>query len=48
MIMLYGIEIRALHNFIQQAKKQPVKIKWLFCGKGIHDGYFTILDEVDL
>lgn len=41
MIILYGIEIRTLHNFIQQTEKQPVKIKWLSRCKGVHDGYFN-------
>jgi len=30
-----------LHNFIQQAEKQPVKIKWVSWCKGVHDGYFN-------
>ena len=39
MIVFNGVEVRALHDFIQQTKKQPVDVKRLFRYKEVHDGY---------
>ena len=39
MIVFNGVKVRALHDFIEQTKKYPVEVKWLFRYKEVHDGY---------